>query len=100
MDIEKDVYISQLLDIYGGLLTKKQYLIMDSYYNYDLSLSEIAQNQDISRSAVLDAITKSSKNLKNYEDKLHIFTNKKETLNLLSNKGVDEKIIDEIRRKY
>ena len=59
MDLKKNIEIADLFDIYGSLLTKKQYKIMQSYYDFDFSLSEIAQNEKISRSAVLDAIKKS-----------------------------------------
>ena len=39
--MEKNVKISMLNEIYGKLLTTKQYEIIDNYYNQDLSLSEI-----------------------------------------------------------
>ena len=45
--MEKNVQISMLNQIYGRLLTQKQYEIIDDYYNNDLSLSEIAENNHI-----------------------------------------------------
>ena len=42
-----NVYISQLLDLYGAILSEKQFRILDRYYNEDLSLSEIAENEGI-----------------------------------------------------
>ena len=59
-----------LLDIYGKMLTQKQYKLLDDYYNNDLSLSEIAENEDITRQAVRDNIKKGEKNLFEYEEKL------------------------------
>ena len=41
--MEKNVQISILCQLYGKLLTKKQYEFLDDYYNNDLSLSEIAE---------------------------------------------------------
>ena len=50
--MEKNVKISLLLEIYGKLLTDRQSDIADLYYNQNLSLSEIADEIDITRQAV------------------------------------------------
>lgn len=42
--MERKVKISMLCEIYGKLLTEKQLEILTDYYNNDLSLSEIAEN--------------------------------------------------------
>lgn len=68
--MEKNVQISMLLSLYGKLLTEKQYELLNDYYNNDYSLSEIAENEDITRQAVRDIIKKGEKKLFEYEEKL------------------------------
>ncbi|MDO5556378.1 MAG: sigma factor-like helix-turn-helix DNA-binding protein [Clostridia bacterium] len=70
--MEKNVKISMLCQIYGKLLTKKQLAILEDYYNQDLSLSEIAENQNITRQAVRDIIKKGENKLFELEEKLEI----------------------------
>ena len=76
--MEKNVEVSMLLQIYGELLTEKQYRVIDYYYNQDLSLSEIAENEKITRQGVRDIIKKGEKKLFEYEEKLMFM---KRTLN-------------------
>lgn len=66
----KKVEISILLDIYSNLLTEKQYEFLNDYYNNDLSLSEIAENEGITRQAVRDNLKKGENKLFEYEEKL------------------------------
>lgn len=70
--MDKKVEISLLCQIYGKLLTEKQLNIMDNYYNLDLSLSEIAENEGITRQAVRDIIKKGENKLFEFEEKLEI----------------------------
>jgi uncharacterized protein len=70
--MEKNVEISMLLQIYGKLLTKKQYDFLDNYYNSDLSLSEIGENLGITRQAVRDNLKKGENKLFEFEEKLGI----------------------------
>ena len=67
-----DVKIAMLLDIYGGLLTKKQYDAMDLYYNEDYSLMEIANHSNISRQGIHENIKQATENLLKYEKELKI----------------------------
>ena len=76
--MEEKVKISMLCQLYGKLLTKKQFEFIDDYYNNDLSLSEIAENHKITRQAVRDIIKKGEKKLFEYEEKLMFM---KRTLN-------------------
>ena len=80
---DKIVQITLLFDFYGQLLTEKQIEIIDMYYNNDLSLSEIAEQQEISRQGVYDTLKRAEKTLSEYEDKLGLvnrFLQQKESL--------------------
>ncbi len=70
LSMEKNVRVSMLCEIYGKLLTKKQFEVLTDYYNNDLSLSEIAQNNAITRQAVRDIIKKGESKLFELEEKL------------------------------
>ena len=71
-NMEKKVEVSILCQIYGKLLTEKQYEFIVDYYNNDLSLSEIAENNNITRQAVRDVIKKGENKLFEFEEKLLI----------------------------
>lgn len=66
-----DYKISALIDCYGSLLSKKQKSIIEQYYNEDLSLSEIAENENITRQGVSDSIKRTESMLINFEQKLN-----------------------------
>lgn len=68
---KRQVYIL-LYDLYGGLLTDKQRNIFDLYYQNDYSIGEIAEELEISRQAVYDAIKRSEHILDEYESKLKL----------------------------
>ena len=74
MIIEDNLKIAKLIDVYGKLLTDKQYQIMTSYYFDNLTLSEIGDNFTISRQAVSDCLSQATKILNTYEDKLQIIS--------------------------
>lgn len=63
----KDLSVSALLDFYGPFLSEKQRNLLHHYYNEDLSLSEIAENEQITRQGVRDLIKRGELQLKKYE---------------------------------
>jgi len=65
----KDLYVSALLDVYGSFLSEKQKALTEYYYNDDLSLSEIAENEGITRQGVNDLIKRAVTQLKGWEEK-------------------------------
>ncbi|MBQ2774584.1 MAG: YlxM family DNA-binding protein [Clostridia bacterium] len=66
----KNLEIAVLLDFYGDMLTDKQRDFLGYYYNDDLSLSEIAENEGITRQGVRDAIKRAEAQLVDMENKL------------------------------
>lgn len=65
----KNLYISALLDVYGAFLNEKSRALTEYYYNDDLSLSEIAENEGITRQGVRDQIKRAEIQLLNLEEK-------------------------------
>ena len=82
--IKKTIRYNTLLHIYGNLLSKTQYTFADAYFSYDLSLSEIAEAHDVSRSAVEDAIKKALKKLDDYEKELKVLEKNNKILELVA----------------
>lgn len=58
-----------LYDFYGEVLTQRQKEFYDLYYNEDLSLSEIAENNGITRQGVRDVIVRAEAIMTELEDK-------------------------------
>lgn len=66
----KNLDITLLLDFYGDMLTDKQRSFISYYYNDDLSLSEIAADEGITRQGVRDAIKRAETQLVAMEERL------------------------------
>ena len=78
-DIEKYINQGILYDFYGKLLTEHQQRIYEDVVFNDLSLSEIAENEGISRQGVSDLIKRCNKSLVSYEEKLGLIKKFDET---------------------
>ncbi len=84
-DIREKYNTALLLDYYGSLLKKPQADMTADYFFNDMSLSEIAADNDTSRQSVYDTVKRSVAKLENYE----------ELLGLVSKHGrLSEKIAD------
>lgn len=70
--MEKIVEQGLLYDFYGELLTKHQRQIYEGIVYDNLSLSEIAQEEGVSRQAVHDIVKRCDKILQSYEEKLKL----------------------------
>lgn len=98
-----------LYDFYGELLTDKQKMIFEMYYQNDLSFSEIGEELSVSRQAVNDQIKRTEKLLTGYEKKLGLverFIEEKNAVrsildiinNMEETQTLDKNTIDEIEK--
>ena len=67
------VYYNELFDYYGELLTEKQKEYFKFYYFDNLSLSEIAEENNISRNAVSKTLKEVKEKLDYYENILNLY---------------------------
>lgn len=96
--IEDKVEATVLYDYYGELLTDHQRDFFEDYMFNDLSLGEIASDNDVSRQAVHDSIRKTVNTLRKYETKLHLVSNTLKTADASERIGIASTgTIDKIR---
>lgn len=84
--LEEIVQQSILYDFYGELLSNHKKQIFEDYVLNDMSLSEIAAEQGISRQGVYDIVKRCTQELKGYEEKLSLvqkFESIKDKLNIV-----------------
>ena len=70
VNVAKNLDVVLLADFYGEMLTDNQRKFIEYYYSDDLSLSEIAQNEGITRQGVRDAVKRAETQLYDMEKKL------------------------------
>lgn len=102
---EEITRVNLLYDFYGNLLTKRQREVMYLYHEENYSLSEIADEFQISRQGVHDALKNAEKSLNDYEEKLGLvdrFDKTEKVINEIDNtidKIVKEDIDKNIKEK-
>ena len=80
---------------YKDLFTDKQQMYFEDYYMNDLSLSEIAENYEVSRNAVHNQLKIVEEKIMYYEQTLGLKRKKEEVIGLLKDK-IDSDILDKI----
>jgi uncharacterized protein len=70
--LAKTTEVNLLYDFYSSLLTEKQRMMWELYYHEDWSLSEIAEQQAVSRQAVFEVVKRAEAILTELEEKLHL----------------------------
>ncbi|MBE7075828.1 MAG: DNA-binding protein [Clostridiales bacterium] len=104
IELQDFVKYGSLFETYGKLLSEDRQTIMTDYFEFNMTLAEIAKEKEISRQAVLDAISKSCKKLEEFESKLHIVEKRQsllgelQALRDLTNEELKEKVENLIRK--
>ena len=93
--MEKLVYLNNLYDLYGILLTEKQQTYFEEYYFNNLSYGEITEKYNISRNACFKQLKIIEDKLFDYEKKLKLYY-KKEKINAIINMIDDKKIKEKL----
>ena len=70
--MEKRDYTIMLYDMYSPLFSDRQKVYFEEYYFNNFTLSEIAENLEVSRTAVHKALRLIEKKLEEYESKLKL----------------------------
>lgn len=87
--MENREYICTLFDYYSQLLTDKQIQYFQDYYFDNLTLSEISENNNISRNAVHKTIKDAEEKLIFYEESLKLYSKSEEIKKIISNLDID-----------
>ncbi len=105
--MEQKLEQAYLYDFYGELLNERQRSIYEDFIFHDLSLTEIAQEEGISRQGVHDMVKRCTKTLEGYESRLHLvqkFLSTKERVAKIHalagqfHKNKDESLLDQIEQ--
>lgn len=92
--MKKRIYLNKLYDYYKELFTEKQRLYFEAYYWDNLSLSEIAENNEVSRNAVFNQLKIIEEKLSYYEEKLKLEDKKNKIIKSL---GDNEELLNKIK---
>ena len=90
--MKKEIYITILYDYYESLLKEDDKKYFKDYYFENLSLSEISENNNISRTAIHKRIKKVEQTLESFESKLKLYDKEKKIMNLIKDEELKEKI--------
>lgn len=92
--MDNRIYLINLYDYYGDLLTEKQQVYFEDYYFNNYSLSEISENYEISRTAVSNQLKEVVNKLARYEEILNLYEKSEKIKKIISN--LDNNLKNEI----
>jgi len=95
--MEELIYYNELYDIYQGLLTDKQKEYFEDYYFENLSLSEMAENYNVSRNAIFKQLKITKEKLDEFERVLKIHE-KNNKINEIIESIDDKKLKEELEK--
>lgn len=90
--MEQHLLYADLFDCYGKLLTGKQQSYFKAYYFDNLTLSEIAEEDGVSRNAVHKSLHDAVDKLNEYESQLQFYKKKKKVLSMIEDADLRDKI--------
>ena len=84
MDFEKMNYFACLLDFYGSMLTKKQYITAKMFFYDNLGITEISEYNKTTKQATNDILKRTQSLLETYEKKLKVYEKYSQSNGLLN----------------
>lgn len=94
MQVKQHDYLLSLYDLYRELLTEKQRAYFEAYFFLDLSISEIANDYNLSRNAIFDQLKKVEEKLIDYENKLKLQAKYTNLVDVIQDEELYNKVID------
>ncbi|MBR2858068.1 hypothetical protein IKE96_02625 [bacterium] len=92
--MDNRIYLINLYDYYSDLLTDRQRNYFEDYYFDNLSLSEISENNNISRNAIHKQLKDVISKLETYEEKLKLYQKGQKIKKII--KGLDKSLQEQI----
>ena len=84
--MENKLYLTELYDYYKELLTEKERVYFEDYYFDNLTMEEIADNNEVSKNAVSKTLIEVKNKLNDFESKLNLKSNHDSIKKILSEK--------------
>ncbi len=84
------VYLNELFDIYENILSDHEKEVFKDYYQDDLSLQEIADNNNVTRNAIHKTLKNVEDKLKDIEEKLNFYKKRIKILKAIDNNDLNK----------
>ena len=92
--MDNRLYLIDLYDIYGTILTEKQQSYFEDYYFNNYSLGEISENYEVSRNAVFKNIKDSEAKLISLEETLKVYDKNRRIKKIIEGTNLEKQILD------